>query len=117
MPCSVWVSSCFNTQPPEGGCWLNNDDTKAEIIVSTHSRPKAAASVFSFNGSIHRCFNTQPPEGGCFFPDTADTAFLEVSTHSRPKAAAGDHLVEFGDPIIVSTHSRPKAAASLINVI
>ena len=41
----IWgFSSCFNTQPPEGGwkCWL------AQI-------------------NLQHCFNTQPPEGGWFF--------------------------------------------------
>ena len=32
----------FNTQPPEGGCSLNRCFT-VRMIVSTHSRPKAAA--------------------------------------------------------------------------
>ena len=56
-------------------------------VVSTHSRPKAAAPI------------------GFAVADEVD-----VSTHSRPKAAAKDYGIEgtFGG---VSTHSRPKAAA------
>ena len=56
-------------------------------IVSTHSRPKAAATskVFFVLGGLG--FNTQPPEGGC--PRSKSSTFpLSVSTHSRPKAAA-----------------------------
>ena len=34
---------CFNTQPPEGGC-SGLKDLKGYIVVSTHSRPKAAAA-------------------------------------------------------------------------
>ena len=33
--------------------------------VSTHSRPKAAASYCKFSELVYLCFNTQPPEGGC----------------------------------------------------
>ena len=99
----------FNTQPPEGGCVVRRDREflshqfqhtaarrrlhgelyrfYAGTNVSTHSRPKAAASSLankarSFEVSTHSrpkaaacCFsklkpatwgfNTQPPEGGC----------------------------------------------------
>ena len=76
-------------------------------VVSTHSRPKAAAGARHLFGNMlqfqHTAarrrlhimivprinigrFNTQPPEGGC-----AATCLLcpimPVSTHSRPKAA------------------------------
>ena len=56
-------------------------------VVSTHSRPKAAAEPFADNSPR-----------------------LLVSTHSRPKAAVGTGgggVLWF----VVSTHSRPKAAA------
>ena len=33
----------FNTQPPEGGCSHFSRSFQLEIVVSTHSRPKAAA--------------------------------------------------------------------------
>ena len=100
----------FNTQPPEGGCYrarlvrrflgkfqhtaarrrllLAVINTAQQILVSTHSRPKAAANYNQFerlqltvsthsrpkaaarNGCGLRFktaagFNTQPPEGGC----------------------------------------------------
>ena len=63
--------------------WL----TKGSDVVSTHSRPKAAAD--------HN-------------PDNLLNAL--VSTHSRPKAAANIEDARTGS-ISVSTHSRPKAAA------
>ena len=56
-------------------------------LVSTHSRPKAAA--------------IDVPSGGLA---------REVSTHSRPKAAALGLIDELLTKL-VSTHSRPKAAA------
>ncbi|EFC86902.1 hypothetical protein NEIMUCOT_06681 [Neisseria mucosa ATCC 25996] len=37
------ATSRFNTQPPEGG-WLWKDKAGKRLIVSTHSRPKAAGS-------------------------------------------------------------------------
>ena len=55
----------FNTQPPEGGCTLRPLNAPPVQVVSTHSRPKAAATLFK---AITKCGN--------------------VSTHSRPKAAA-----------------------------
>ena len=79
--------SCFNTQPPEGGCIIDDcfgyfdsqvsthsrPKAAAEInlkctsywIVSTHSRPKAAAPVNLVSTVRDGGFNTQPPEGGC----------------------------------------------------
>ena len=35
------VKAGFNTQPPEGG-WAKDPESRANIRVSTHSRPKAA---------------------------------------------------------------------------
>ena len=60
----VSVMSCFNTQPPEGGCEKFSKMFKKQK-VSTHSRPKAAASATANRHSSPI-----------------------VSTHSRPKAAA-----------------------------
>ena len=102
------------------------------VIVSTHSRPKAAACKHRIRQDKIGSFNTQPPEGGCKciwaiimvsfrFQHTAarrrlqeydrvtDQA-IEVSTHSRPKAAARTYGRVKSVPA-VSTHSRPKAAA------
>ena len=54
----------FNTQPPEGG-WVSSLNAFAiSVIVSTHSRPKAAGtSAPPISGGLGS-FNTQPPEGG-----------------------------------------------------
>ena len=57
-------------------------------IVSTHSRPKAAANNLRL-----------------------EPRSLFVSTHSRPKAAANGDVIVLGG-LAVSTHSRPKAAAN-----
>ena len=56
----------FNTQPPEGG-WMTRHQSSDVLLVSTHSRPKAAgrSSVNGQDGTSR--FNTQPPEGGWIF--------------------------------------------------
>ena len=104
-----------------------------QSIVSTHSRPKAAARHGVLRPRlVSGGFNSQPPEGGCksghtsinsraWFQLTAARRRLLnlvindqlpgwVSTHSRPKAAAYPLLFRLV-PHPVSTHSRPKAAA------
>ena len=80
----------------------------AIIVVSTHSRPKAAGLSAKHDGRERRRFNSQPPEGGWYLVSGALNHAL-VSTHSRPKAAGFDGC--FAIRIFtVSTHSRPKAA-------
>ena len=76
----------FNTQPPEGGWFINcvhmNQSIRFQhtaarrrlgpsgskvpeyVAVSTHSRPKAAGFSGHFSQTFISCFNTQPPEGG-----------------------------------------------------
>ncbi|WP_455019891.1 hypothetical protein [Kingella denitrificans] len=86
------------------------DMTRAQAVVSTHSRLKAAAQTrrvlrYKLKVSTHsrlkaadfaalklapmRSFNTQPPEGGWLLPQNMG-AFTAVSTHSRLKAAGGN---------------------------
>ena len=63
-----------------------NDDVQY-MRVSTHSRPKAAATIAIITRRFTLSFNTQPPEGGCrVYVDLR--RYGQVSTHSRPKAAA-----------------------------
>ena len=78
--------------------------------VSTHSRPKAAASVLlnatvSFSAFQHTAARRRLRELSQDFQ-----AQENVSTHSRPKAAAQINNNAIYQEI-VSTHSRPKAAA------
>ena len=95
---------CFNTQPPEGGCQsleytgsplrtfqhttarrrlrgflrLHN----GEKNVSTHNRPKAAASSSENLDSRSSSFNTQPPEGGCSKP--LPTGLAQTRFNTQP---------------------------------
>ena len=59
---------------------------RVDVFVSTHSRPKAAGSIFSHCFINTGSFNTQPPEGGWDVVKKSDNLSM-VSTHSRPKAA------------------------------
>ena len=101
------------------------------IIVSTHSRPKAAGKRHAPLLRQLDGFNTQPPEGGWAQWLTGPCPAPMVSTHSRPKAAGNvmtlfTRLTKFQHTAArrrlvceppesqrqkaVSTHSRPKAA-------
>ena len=100
----------FNTQPPEGGCLRQDVAALRALLVSTHSRPKAAAKTPCKMVFTRLGFNTQPPEGGCpgpgrhrchakLFQHTAARRRLRLRGHTGPLCSG------------VSTHSRPKAAA------
>ena len=80
------------------------------MLVSTHSRPKAAAFAWrKVQGSDPRFQHTAARRRLLFFSIKTKGAHL-VSTHSRPKAAASP-FTGFHPYMVVSTHSRPKAAA------
>ena len=85
------------------------------LLVSTHSRPKAAGTLWTRHSLPPKCFNTQPPEGGWqgavgkialgagFNTQPPEGGWLgallpaailpPVSTHSRPKAAGLDNTI------------------------
>ena len=122
----------FNTQPPEGGCVVNNYDVAlVPKSVSTHSRPKAAANTYSlfdvYTGvSTHsrpKAAATMPCASSPILPFQHTAArrrllallcslvvLTLVSTRSRAKAAALNDKIIRGCST-VSTHSRAKAAA------
>ena len=103
-------------------------------IVSTHSRPKAAASQtfknvatqwFQHTAARRRLplsmvcslekesFNTQPPEGGCLLrnhPKVFAIMFQHTAARRRLPLGAVFNIVLNA---VVSTHSRPKAAAAI----
>ena len=82
------------------------------VLVSTHSRPKAAGPTSS------ACF-PRPAVSTHSRPKAAGTAEVKetvqetVSTHSRPKAA-GAVVAYRCNAFPVSTHSRPKAAGEYL---
>ena len=80
--------------------------------VSTHSRLKAAGSSPGAGKLADRCFNTQPPEGGwllAFFVDSGKTGF-----NTQPPEGGWLSFYYGISPTLVSTHSRLKAAGSYI---
>ena len=143
----------FNTQPPEGG-WVGIAETGSHqsgfqhtaarrrlaagypvvsrsVLVSTHSRPKAAGQLHKHKILVYMCFNTQPPEGGWFvaksdalvekvFQHTAARRRLVMRVRASRRLSWFQHTaarrrLEFagsGENFAgaVSTHSRPKAA-------
>ena len=54
----------FNTQQPEGGWERLSLRFESYFLVSTHSSPKAAGKIASWQHYIAARFNTQQPEGG-----------------------------------------------------
>ena len=78
------------------------------LIVSTHSRLKAAGSINRHQIRYCQRFNTQPPKGG-WQAEWEKQVREAVSTHSRLKAAGTAQSELFAD-MEVSTHSRLKAA-------
>ena len=84
-----------------------------DVIVSTHSRAKAAANALLRACSAFSCFNTQPREGGC----VSASDFLDVnyvSTHSRAKAAAPFHGVVFKLRTGFNTQPREGGCSKLV---
>ena len=79
-------------------------------VVSTHSRPKAAARDTLIHLRFQRSFNTQPPEGGCM---SAFSMFSELTMfqHTAARRRLRQQHSAFVLIKAVSTHSRPKAAA------
>ena len=101
----------FNTQPPEGGCRSAHTLSRFLILVSTHSRPKAAAFLSSVRHRSLHGFQHTAARRRLLHENVIVDLYDMVSTHSRPKAAA---LAATCCKLtrLVSTHSRPKAAAS-----
>ena len=104
------------------------------VVVSTHSRPKAAGAVCILY-AVAEFVSTHSRPKAAGWHDSAGRLGLAVSTHSRPKAAgpcpvqtlpqrAGFNTQPpeggwalgrgFGGGGRVSTHSRPKAAGPLV---
>ena len=87
---------------------------KIKIKVSTHSRPKAAGTVFKIFAFCEHGFNTQPPEGGWATDNQADIMRLGFNTQP-PEGGWVLFFVVFWVFTVVSTHSRPKAAGHEIS--
>ena len=148
----------FNTQPPEGG-WihgcngmmtallfqhtaarrrldtcLQRDD--GSLVVSTHSRPKAAGVAMCYLIPRYFGFNTQPPEGGWALPNRSKPSLSSFNTqppeggwlkrlilidnlpafqHTAARRRLASKSDKWRQVVLVSTHSRPKAAGTTKN--
>ena len=123
---------CFNTQPPEGGCFkmylghffpVKFQHTAARRRLHTNKFVSIKKWKFQHTAARRRLPITFTVGAeGLMFQHTAARRRLQqislkltpdvaVSTHSRPKAAAVGRKHNLA-MCIVSTHSRPKAAAS-----
>ena len=89
------IKYCFNTQPPEGGCFDWHICFVTICMVSTHSRPKAAAISATLNKIMMWRFNTQPPEGGCRHgAQTAHRQLLFQHTAARRRLQSGKIITQ-----------------------
>ena len=79
------------------------------MVVSTHSRPKAAGCASTTMAAAILLFQHTAARRRLATPELENLAALCVSTHSRPKAAGHAEFAQH-IRIAVSTHSRPKAA-------
>ena len=100
---------CFNTQPPKGGCYTNFPSIPPPFFVSTHSHPKAAATMPCASSPILPFQHTAARRRLLALLCSLVVLTL-VSTRSRAKAAALNDKIIRGCST-VSTHSRAKAAA------
>ena len=78
----------FNTQPPEGGWFVELEEPVEPTVVSTHSRPKAAGRARRFRTYTLDSFNTQPPEGGwCLSQKPCSVRFRSPDFAKLPRKA------------------------------
>ena len=69
---------------PKAAASANKLVAYANAPVSTHSRPKAAAFKRWCESSPNDSFNTQPPEGGCYLPPHLKT-FQDEFQHTAAR--------------------------------
>ena len=81
------------------------------VLVSTHSRLKAAGKRYLKVMTSKTCFNTQPPEGGWSISTLSATSSISFNTQP-PEGGWRRHYIQFIHDEYVSTHSRLKAAGS-----
>ena len=79
------------------------------LMVSTHSRPKAAGRPDDKPDDKPDGFNTQPPEGG-WLAHLKTTSIFQTFQHTAARRRLARTFVGGRGQGTVSTHSRPKAA-------
>ena len=94
---------------------LISDKIPSPNKVSTHSRPKAAATNLYSLTLLPLGFNTQPPEGGCASELKNEIMQFYESFNTQPPEGGCRRAFNYTNTTPVSTHSRPKAAALNFN--
>ena len=84
----MYNSFSFNTQPPEGGWGDRRAGSAPLLLVSTHSRLKAAGTLRRRIAQIGKSFNTQPPKGGWQIPQITSRTISSFNTQP-PKGGWG----------------------------
>ena len=74
-----------------------------KVIVSTHSRLKAATQPCWVIYQIHQGFNTQPPEGGCGFYCVDD--FTCFSFNTQPPEGGCQHAADKVNSPVLFQHT------------
>ena len=92
--------SCFNTQPPEGGCALTNTSAMNTLWFQHTATRRWLLVIMSLPCDCPFSFNTQPPEGGCI-PKNLNTSLVLWFQHTatrrwlRTMTASGAESVKF----------------------
>ena len=82
----------FNTQPPEGGCFIWSKNGKHWASFNTQPPEGGCSNQLAIEFAF-QCFNTQPPEGGCLtltFQAVVYYAFQHTATRRWLRAI---HLI------------------------
>ena len=108
-------SSCFNTQPPEGGCACCFLGDHIQHCFNTQPPEGGCWHFHCFYLPISG-FNTQPPEGGCNIYSDLEIELIKFqhTATRRWLPSAGGAANYYAQ---VSTHSHPKVAAHQIFLI
>ena len=104
----------FNTQPPEGGCTGNGFKATASKVSFQHTAARRRLAIQSslVRHSIIGVVSTHSrPKAAAGLAQTR-VARAIVSTHSRPKAAARRAAIAFGDASFQHTAARRRLVSN-----
>ena len=101
---------CFNTQPPEGGCF-SLPLRRANLLLFQHTATRRWLPIFVHRIGVGGIVSTHSHPKVAARLSFLRSQYSRVSTHSHPKVAAQIGR-ERGANTGVSTHSHPKVAAS-----
>ena len=105
---------CFNTQPPEGG-WWDGFGKAAQLIEFQHTAARRRLGDFFVITTIygHVSTHSRPKAAGSIWPSVVKVPEFQHTAARRRLGESWEILPDFRG---VSTHSRPKAAGTLLKV-